>query len=140
MVLRRQIQERELATPQSPPAFLAEKVTRRGASSPLFVARERELNWLKDALDNALAGRGGIVFLTVGPGCGKTVLMDAFARQAMEVNLDLLAVRGSCVAGAANPYSPFRDVMAMLTGDVEASWPAGTISGEHARRLRASCR
>ncbi len=135
MVLRREIQERELAIPPAPPAFLTENMTRRGTSSPLFVARERELTWLKEALDNALAGRGGIVFLTGGPGRGKTVLMDAFARQATKANLDLLVARGSSVAGAGDPYSPFRDVMAMLTGDVEAMWSAGTISADHARRL-----
>jgi tetratricopeptide (TPR) repeat protein len=61
--------------------------------------------------------------------------MDSFGRQAMEEKLDLLVAKGSCVAGAAHPYSPFRDVMAMLTGDVEARWSAGAISGDHARRL-----
>ncbi|MGD9093344.1 MAG: ABC transporter substrate-binding protein, partial [Anaerolineales bacterium] len=34
-----------------------------------------------------------------------------------------------------DPYAPFRQVLAMLTGDVEAKWAAGTISQDHARRL-----
>jgi hypothetical protein len=63
--------------------------------------------------------------------------MDAFARQALVSYPDLLIARGNCDAysGAGDAYSPFRDVMAMLTGDVEARWSAGTISDEHARRL-----
>ena len=133
--LLRQIQERELKIPATPPAFLTERKARRDDSGSLFVARERELTWLNQALDSALAGQGGLVFLTGGPGRGKTVLMDAFARQAMEAHPDLLVAKGSCDAGAADPYLPFRDVMAMLTGDVEARWSAGTISREHARRL-----
>jgi hypothetical protein len=135
VVLWRQIQGGELKIPPRPPAFLTERTARRDASSSLFVARERELIWLKDALDKALAGRGGLVFLTGGPGRGKTVLMDAFTRQAMKAHPDLLAAKGNCDAGAVDPYLPFRDVMAMLTGDVEARWSAGAISREHARRL-----
>jgi tetratricopeptide (TPR) repeat protein len=34
-----------------------------------------------------------------------------------------------------DPYLPFRDVMEMLTGAVEAKWIAGAITREHARRL-----
>jgi DNA-binding SARP family transcriptional activator/tetratricopeptide (TPR) repeat protein len=133
--LLRQIQERKLQIPATPPAFLTERKARRDDSGSLFVARERELTWLNQALDSALAGQGGLVFLTGGPGRGKTVLMDAFARQALKTHPELLAASGSCDAGAADPYLPFRDMMAMLTGDVEAKWSAGAISRDHARRL-----
>ncbi|UCD42962.1 MAG: tetratricopeptide repeat protein, partial [Chloroflexota bacterium] len=34
-----------------------------------------------------------------------------------------------------DPYLPFRDILAMLTGDVESRWNAGTITRDHARRL-----
>jgi adenylate cyclase len=55
----------------------------------------------------------------------------------MRARPDLLVVRGDCNAysGAGDPYLPFRDVMAMLTGDLEPRWLAGSISSEHARRL-----
>jgi tetratricopeptide (TPR) repeat protein len=55
----------------------------------------------------------------------------------MDAHPDLLVARGDCSAysGVGDPYLPFRDVMAMLTGDVEAYWAAGSISRDHARRL-----
>jgi DNA-binding SARP family transcriptional activator len=133
--LLRQIRARELKVPATPPAFLTERAARREESAALFVAREDELNWLNQALDGALAGRGGLIFLTGGPGSGKTALMNAFARQAMRAHPDLLTAKGNNDAGADDPYLPLRDLMAMLTGDVEARWSAGTISREHARRL-----
>jgi hypothetical protein len=48
-----------------------------------------------------------------------------------------LAATGNCsaISGLGDPYLPFRDVMEMLTGDVETRWLAGTISRDHARRL-----
>jgi hypothetical protein len=72
--------------------------------------------------------------------------MDAFARQALVSYPDLLIARGNCDAysGAGDAYSPFRDVMAMLTRDVEARWSAGTISddtpGACGKRCRSSSR
>lgn len=135
VALLQQIREGEMKIPATPPAFLIGGKARRVESGSLFVAREHEVSWLNQALDSALAGQGGLVFLTGGPGRGKTALMDAFARQAMSAYPDLLAALGSCDAGAADPYLPFRDVMAMLTGDVEGRWLTGAISREHARRL-----
>jgi adenylate cyclase len=91
-------------------------------------------------MDAALDGQGRVIFITGGPGRGKTALLDAFARQAMEMHPDLLVAGGKCNAysGVGDPYLPFRDVMAMLTGDVEGRWDAGAIAGEHARRLWAA--
>ncbi|MEJ2735987.1 MAG: adenylate/guanylate cyclase domain-containing protein, partial [Anaerolineae bacterium] len=104
---------------------------------PVFVARERELAWLEDRLDAALAGQGGVVFVSGGPGRGKTALLDAFARQVMEAHADLLVASGTCDAysGLGDPYLPFREVLSMLSGEVEARWAAGTISRDHALRL-----
>ena len=135
--LHRQIQLRELEIPPTPPAFMVESMAKRDSARPTFVARDRELAWLNGYLEAALAGQGQVVFITGGPGRGKTALMDAFARQALASYPDLLIARGNCDAysGAGDAYSPFRDVMAMLTGDVEARWSAGTISSEHAQRL-----
>jgi tetratricopeptide (TPR) repeat protein len=44
---------------------------------------------------------------------------------------------GNCdaYAGIGDPYLPFREIMAMLTGDVDAPFAAGTITFEHARGL-----
>jgi adenylate cyclase len=123
------------ALPVRLPGFLAEEVS--VAAPPPFVAREGELARLDGWLDAALAGRAQVVFVTGGPGRGKTALLGEFARRAMEAHPDLLVASGNCnpISGAGDPYLPFRDVMAMLTGDVEARWAGGSITGDHARRL-----
>jgi tetratricopeptide (TPR) repeat protein len=81
-----------------------------------------------------------VVFITGGPGQGKTALLDAFAHRAMEEHSNLLVASGNCNAysGLGDPYLPFRDLMAMLTGDVEARWDAGAVTRDHARRLWAA--
>lgn len=127
----------ELDPPPQVPAFLAAERARHAVSPLPFVARERELARLDAFLGKALAGEGQVVFVTGGPGRGKTALMEAFAHRAMASHSDLLVASGNCNAysSVGDPYLPFRDVMAMLTGDVEARWDAGAISGDHARRL-----
>jgi adenylate cyclase len=78
-----------------------------------------------------------VVFVTGGAGRGKTALVEEFARRAQDAHPDLLAVAGHCNAysGVGDPYLPFREVLATLTGDVEAQWSVGAITREHARRL-----
>ncbi len=104
---------------------------------PILVARERELERLDGFLETALTGKAQVVFVTGGPGRGKTALLDAFAQRAMHAHPELLVASGNCNAfsGVGDAYLPFRDVLAMLTGDVEPLWASGAISGEHARRL-----
>ncbi|GAG40426.1 unnamed protein product, partial [marine sediment metagenome] len=65
------------------------------------------------------------------------VFMHEFTRRALRVKPDLLIASGACSAysGVGDPYLPFREVMGMLTGDVESRWAVGTISTELARRL-----
>jgi adenylate cyclase len=118
-----------------PPAFLDKGAEE--APRPVFVAREREMARLESFLHGALAGQGQVAFVCGGPGRGKTALLDEFARRAMAAHPDLLVASGKCnaLAGAGDPYLPFREVLAMLTGDVEARWAAGSISRDHARRL-----
>jgi adenylate cyclase len=119
------------------PAFLDEAAGRKETARPLFVTRERELSRLDGLLQTALGGEGRVVFVTGGPGRGKTALMREFARRAMSAHPDLLVAGGNCSAysGVGDPYLPFREVMAGLTGDVEASWLAGAITRAHALRL-----
>ncbi len=138
--LCQQIQAGELDLPPQLPAFLTEEGARHQVDRPLFVACERELAQLDAFLNGALAGQGRVIFITGGPGRGKTALLDAFARRAMEAHPDLLIASGNCNAysGVGDPYLPFRDVMAMLTGDVEAKWDAGAITRDHAQRLWAA--
>lgn len=102
-----------------------------------FVARERELGQLQAALEAARAGNGQILFITGGAGRGKTRLAREFARQAGADDPDLVIISGNCYAivGIGDPYLPFREALAMLTGDVQARGAGGLISQRHARQL-----
>jgi predicted ATPase len=105
--------------------------------APLFVAREQELAQLNEVLDLALAGQGRVAFVIGDAGRGKTVLAQEFTRRAQERDSSLVVGAGNCNAytGVGDPYLPFREILALLTGDVEARWAAGAISREHAQRL-----
>jgi predicted ATPase len=104
---------------------------------PPVVARERELSQLDDALKQALQGQGRIFFVTGEAGRGKTTLLQESARRAQEQHPDLIVAGGNCEAytGVGDPYLPFREILSLLTGDVEAKARAGAISREQARRL-----
>jgi ABC-type oligopeptide transport system substrate-binding subunit len=119
------------------PNFLKEGAEGREVERPVFVARERQLTRLEKFLENALMGHGQVVFVTGGAGQGKTALLGEFSRRAMGMNVDLLVARGNCNAysGLGDPYLPFRDVMGMLTGEVESCWAAGEINTQQARAL-----
>jgi tetratricopeptide (TPR) repeat protein len=139
MALYEQIMAGRLKAPQPLPAFLTSEDARHPGEPVPFVARERQLAQMDTFLQSALNGRGRVIFITGGPGRGKTALLNAFASQAVAAHPDLLVASGSsnAITGMGDPYQPFRDIMAMLTGDVEAKWEAGAITREHARRLWA---
>jgi DNA-binding SARP family transcriptional activator/predicted ATPase len=118
-----------------PPLFLEEEPPQ--VESPVFVAREHELAQLDAHLNVALAGQGRVVFVTGEAGSGKTTLVQQFSGHAQEVHADLIAASGDCnsYTGMGDPYLPFREILELLTGEVEAQWAAGAMTGEHARRL-----
>jgi DNA-binding SARP family transcriptional activator/tetratricopeptide (TPR) repeat protein len=135
--LYQRIKAGDLGVPPALPAFLAAGAEDLRDGRPFFALREREMAWLNKQLEGALSGHGGIAFMTGGPGRGKTALLDAFSDRALAAYPDLLIARGNCdaYAGFGDPYLPFRNIMAMLSGDVEGKWAAGSISTAHARRL-----
>lgn len=122
--------------PMRQPAFLdagREPIGER----PLFVAREKELARLESYLDQAEDGRGRVVFVTGEIGSGKSALIEEFTGKVLAERDDLIVAGGNCNAhtGIGDPYLPFREILELLSGDVEALWTAGAISGQHARRL-----
>ncbi len=129
-----------LALPQepaaAPPAFLQQS-TADIAEKPEFVAREPELQKLQEYLGAALDRQGCIAFVTGEAGQGKTYLLSEMTHRAQDAHANLIVASGSCNAfsGAGDPYLPFRDILGMLSGDVEPRWAAGAISREHAIRL-----
>ncbi len=137
-----QIKDGTLKLPSSTtvnlPLFLKYKDSATTAKS-IFVGFENEIAQLNHTFEQALDGQGQVVFIIGEPGSGKSVLASEFTRQAMASHADLLAIKGRCNAytGIGDPYLPFREMMDMLTGDVETRWAGGEISGQHARRLWA---
>jgi DNA-binding SARP family transcriptional activator len=116
------------------PSFLEHEGPTEGH---VFVAREAELARLDGYLTAALAGHGQVVFVTGEAGSGKTTLVQEFTRRAQNTRADLVVAGGNCNAytGIGDPYLPFREILELLTGDVNARWAAGAMAGEHARRL-----
>ena len=119
------------------PAFLQTRDETSTRNDTNFVAREPELVQLETYLSTALAGNGRAVFVIGDAGSGKTALVHAFSERALEMQPDLIAAGGNCNAftGVGDPYLPFREILGLLTGDVETRWEAGAISRGHAQRL-----
>jgi Ni2+-binding GTPase involved in maturation of urease and hydrogenase len=118
------------------PPFLDEGEPQQ-IEKPIFVAREGELAKLESFLDLALSNQGRVIFVTGEAGSGKTALIQEFTQRAQDAHADLVVASGNCNAhtGIGDPYLPFREVLELLTGDVEGRWAAGAITRDHARRL-----
>ncbi|NIV39765.1 MAG: AAA family ATPase, partial [Anaerolineae bacterium] len=117
-----------------PPAFLEKEIA---SERSLFVARERELAQLDRHLQASLAGAGKVVFVTGEAGAGKTAIIQEFTRRAQDNHMDLAVAGGHSNAqtGLGDPYLPFREILGLLTGDVESQWAAGAMTREQALRL-----
>ncbi len=102
-----------------------------------FVARERELAELTAHLESALNAQGRVILICGSAGQGKTALVQEFARQAQANRSALVVAAGSCDAqtGIGDPFQPFRDILGLLSGDVETAWRAGTITRSQAASL-----
>jgi len=118
------------------PAFLLDAKA-RDVEQPVFVARDKELGQLQNYLNQALDGHGRVAFITGEAGSGKTTLLQEFTQRAQTAHPDLVVASGTCSShtGIGDPYLPFREILELLTGDVEARWAAGAISRDHAIRL-----
>lgn len=104
-----------------------------------FVAREEPLGRLEVSLHATLAGAGRVVCVVGEAGSGKTALLHEFARRAMRAHADLVVAGGNCNAtgGIGDPYLPFREILQLLSGDIEARRAGEALAPEHVRRLWA---
>jgi DNA-binding CsgD family transcriptional regulator/tetratricopeptide (TPR) repeat protein len=107
------------------------------ADQPLFVGRDRELASLEGFLAEALMGNGRTLFVEGSAGRGKSTLLAELTNRALNAHPNLLAATGSgsAFAGVGDPYLPFRELVALLTADVERHLEARSISQHQARRL-----
>jgi adenylate cyclase len=107
-----------------------------------FVARQTQLAELNAFLDRAVKKQGQVAFVVGEAGSGKTALVSEFASQVEKRQKDLVIVVGNCNAhtGFGDPYLPFREILAQLTGDYKAKLDQGAITRENARRLQALVR
>jgi predicted ATPase/DNA-binding SARP family transcriptional activator len=131
--------EAQAALPQLPSFLDPKEAEAIDLERPVFVAREHELAQLDAFFDLALTGRGQVIFVIGEAGRGKTVLVQEFTRRVQVRQTDLIVAGGNCNAytGVGDPYLPFREILGLLTGEVEARWAAGAISRPHAQRLWA---
>jgi len=108
------------------------------ALNRIFVSRDKELQQLNDRLSLMTEGQGQVCFVTGEAGFGKTSLAAEFAQRAQERDEELLVVIGDCNAqtGIGDPYLPFREVLAMLAGDIDDRVAQGMTTEENASRLK----
>jgi predicted ATPase len=80
-----------------------------------FVGREKELAWLRQCLELALAGHPQLAFVTGEPGIGKTTLVNIFLHHAQQTG-QLWIVHGQCLEhyGVGAPYLPLLDALGRL--------------------------
>jgi predicted ATPase len=106
--------------------------------TPLFVARQQEMDRLQRLLNETLAGNSRVALIAGEAGQGKTSLLQAFVREAQKAHLHLIAAGGygNAYTGSGDPYLPFRQILELLTGDVAASAAAGVLPPDYANRLR----
>ena len=125
----------KLPTNLTPPAFLAEKES--GTRETLFVGRTEELSQLHRALSSIAKNKGQVRSVLGNAGQGKSYLLQKFVEQALAEREELLILTGHCdqQSGVGDPYLPFRHILLLLLGDVEAQWQGGLISTGHAKRL-----
>lgn len=126
----------EPGSPLALPAFL-QRVDIVPLPDVPFVARQPELAQLHQLMTQATAGSGTVAMITGGAGHGKSALLLEFMRQAQAQHTELIVAMGTCSArvGLGDPLLPFREILDLLTGDVEALWSVGALSTEQATRL-----
>src|SRR5262245_36022729 len=87
----------------------AEVLSAAAAAPPPFVGREREEAALAEALAQAWAGRGNVVFVSGEAGIGKTRLAEEFAARARAAHARVLW--GRPWHGAAAPFWPWMEAL-----------------------------
>lgn len=122
---------------QAPPQFPYLDAKIETVDRAVFVGREGELRRLEDTLKRVGNAGGTAVFVVGDAGRGKTTLLQEFSRRAAASNQELILLWGSgeTPTGLGDPFLPFRDILAMLTGDLESNWSKSGLDIDMAKRL-----
>lgn len=89
------------------------------ATGEVFVGRKAELAWLEERMAAAVAGSGGVVFVTGDRGAGKSALVDEFVRRVRSSPRPVTVAYGRCdeAIGPAEAFLPFFEALSrLLTG------------------------
>jgi predicted ATPase len=109
------------------------------ASKNTFVLSGRESHYerIRVALASALDGVPQILLLSGAAGSGKTTLIREFCQRTQQTEPDLLVVYTQCnsQSGAGDPYLPFKEALALLTGDAQEDQDRKSLSAENSSRL-----
>ncbi len=76
---------------------------------PELIGREAELSQLKQALDNAVSGKGSTIFIAGETGIGKTRLVSELITEAEAKNCQI--IRGWCLAESLEPLMPVKTAL-----------------------------
>lgn len=108
----------------------------------VVAGRDGELAELQRRMNDSLSGRAVVCLVSGEAGAGKTSLLQAFVEQAQAGRQELLVACGSCnsFTGTGDPYLPFREILRLLTGDVEQGLAEGRANREGAARLKSFMR
>src|SRR5215510_7825584 len=105
------------------------------ASKNTFVLSGREAHYerLRAALTSALDGVPQILLLSGTVGSGKTTLIRVFCRRMQQAEPELLVVYTQCNSHSGNgdPYLPFKEALALLTGAAEDDQDRQSLSVEN---------
>lgn len=107
-------------------------------TTPSFVVagRQPQFERLKTTLAHALAGQPQVVLLTGEAGIGKTFLLREFCSQAQRMNEKVIVAWGQCSSQLGDPYLPFKEILALLTGDVDGAFVGQIVDHTNAQRLK----
>jgi tetratricopeptide (TPR) repeat protein/transcriptional regulator with XRE-family HTH domain len=109
------------------------------SSAPTFVVagREKHLTRPDRAIDAAVAGIAGVLFVGANPGTGKTSLIRHAARQAVDRHPGLSVLWGDCTSRsvASDSHQPFRQALDIMAGNLDAASPHQLVSTANRSRL-----
>jgi WD40 repeat protein/DNA-binding SARP family transcriptional activator len=90
-------------------------------TEPVFVGRDAELGWLREAWAQASSGQGGTVLVSGVAGIGKTRLAAELAHNVHEEGA--LVLYGRCDPSSSNPLQPVEQALAALGTSTQALLP-----------------